>query len=229
MTVSDPDDVKSSWCVDGWARPKDTHHVTMRSPLPRTCNSQCPWLVANHDRTVELAYDHEVPGIPMSEGPYIFAPWKRACLWEDGLKDAVPGYGALCHVRLEGTQRRPGNVWDIVGRQCTGALVMQQREVLRHVERSESALSLQGAARVASDMLGREVAEHELGSLDLRELLRHAHPSLLDPRIGSDAVAPPLTDREIHEWEGLRGSVGDSAQSSSSLKPVPSRSEAHLT
>ena len=56
-------------------------------------------------------------------------------------------------------------------------------------------------------MLGREVAEHELGDLDLRELLRHAHPSLLDTRIGSDAVAPPLSDREIHEWEGLRGSV----------------------
>ena len=103
----------------------------------------------------------QVPGIPMTEGPYIFAPWKRACLWEDGLKDGVPGYGALCYVRLEGTQRKPGNVWDIVGRQCTGALVVQQREVLRHVERGESALSVQGAARVASDMLGREVAEHE--------------------------------------------------------------------
>ena len=165
--MSNPDDVKSTWCVDGWARPKDAHHVTMRSPLPRTCNHQCPWLVANHDRTVELAYDHEVPGIPMTEGPYIFASWKRASLWEDGLRDGVPGYGALCHVRLEGTQRKPGNVWDIVGRQCTGAFVMQQREVLRHVERGESALSAEGAARVASDMLGREVTEHELGSLDL--------------------------------------------------------------
>jgi hypothetical protein len=208
MTTSHTDDVKSTWRVDGWARPKDAHHVTMRSPLPRTCNNQCPWLVANHDRTVELVYDHEVPGIPMPEGQYIFASWKRACIWEeDGLKDGVPGYGALCHVRLEGTQRRSGNVWDVVGRQCTGALVMQQREVLRHVERGESALSLEGAARVASDMLGREVAEHELGRLDLRELLRHAHPSLLDPSIGSDAVTPPLTDREIHEWEDLRGSV----------------------
>ena len=204
--MSDPHDVKSTWLVDGWAHPKDAHHVTMCSPLSRTCNNQCPWLVANHGQTVELAYDHEVPGIPMSEGPYEFAPWKRACLWEDGLKDGVPGYGALCHVRLDGTQRKPGNIWDIVGRQCTGALVMQQREVLRHVERGESALSLQGAARVASDMLGREVSEDELGTLDLRELLRHAHPSLLDPGIGTDAVAPPLTDREIHEWQSRGGS-----------------------
>jgi hypothetical protein len=52
------------------------------------------------------------------------------------------------------------------------------------------------------------VAEHDLGNLDLRELLRHAHPALLDPSIGSDAVAPPLTDREIQDWKGLRGSVG---------------------
>jgi hypothetical protein len=205
--VKDPDGVKSTWYVDGWARPKDAHRVTMYAPLPRTCNHQCPWLVANHGRTVELAYDHEVPGIPMPEGPYTFEPWNRACLWKEGLKDGVPGYGALCHVRLEGTQRKAGNVWDIVGRQCTGALVVQQRELLRHVERGDSALSVQGAARVASDMLAREVAEDEVGNLDLRELLRHAHPSLLDANIGSAAVAPPLTDREIREWEQLRGTV----------------------
>jgi hypothetical protein len=48
---------------------------------------------------------------------------------------------------------------------------------------------------VASDMLGREVAEHELGT------------ALLDPGIGSDAVAPPLTAREIHAREELRRAV----------------------
>ncbi len=216
--MSDPDDVKSTWWVDGWARPKDAHHVTMRSPRSQTCNDQCPWLAANHDRTVELVYDHEVPGIPMTEGPYTFASWKRACLWEEGLKDGVPGYGALCHVRLPGTQRKPGNVWDIVGRQCTGAFVMQQRELLRHVERRKSALSTEGAARVASDMLGREVAEHEVADLDLRELLQHAHPALLDPSIGSDAVAPPLTDREIQEWKELRGPSAPSGLRRDSLR-----------
>jgi hypothetical protein len=56
-------------------------------------------------------------------------------------------------------------------------------------------------------MLGHEVAEHQLANLDLRELLRHAHPALLDPSIGSDAAAPPLTDGEIQEWERLRSSV----------------------
>jgi hypothetical protein len=155
--------------------------------------------------TVELSYDHEVPGIPMPEGGFTFAPWKRARVWDNDLRNGVYGYGSLCHVRLQGTQLRPGNVWDVVARQCSGALVMQQREVLRHVERGESALTLQGAARVATDMLGREVAEHELGDLDVRELLEHAHPSLLDPKIGSDAVAPLLSEWEIHEWERLRG------------------------
>jgi hypothetical protein len=206
MTVRDSDDVVRTWWEDGWSRPKDAHLVTMRSPLLRTCNNQCPWLVANHGRTVELVYDHEVPGIPTLEGPYTFASWKRAYLWESGLKDAMPCYAALCHIRLKGTQRRSGNVWDIVGRQCTGALVMQQREVLRRIERGESALSMQGAAGVASEMLSRDVTESELDNLDLQELLRHAHPSLLDRRIGSDAVAPPLSDREIHEWEPGRPS-----------------------
>ena len=27
---------------------------------------------------------------------------------------------------------------------------------------------------------------------------------LLDPAIGSDAVAPPLSEREIHDWEQFR-------------------------
>jgi hypothetical protein len=50
-------------------------------------------------------------------------------------------------------------------------------------------------------MLGREVSGQELGKLDLRELLAHAHPSLLDPRIGSDAVAASLSERERQEWD----------------------------
>jgi hypothetical protein len=163
---------------------------------------------------VELLYDHEVPGIALPEGGYTYAPWKRVRVWNNDLRDGVDGYGNLCHVWLPGTQRGPGNIVDVVACQCTGALVMQQRELLRHVERGESALNVRGAARVAGDLLGREVAEHELGSLDIRELIRRAHPSLLDPKIGSDAVAPSLSKREIKEWGRLRrkspGAGGDS-------------------
>jgi hypothetical protein len=202
--LSEPDDVKSTWCVDGEEQTQLVHHVTMCSPQSRPCNGQCPWLVANHGRTVELFYDHEVPGIPMPEGEFTFASWKRARVWDNDLSDGVYGYGSLCHVRLQGTRLRSDSMWDVVARQCSGALVMQQREVLRHVGRGESALTMQGAARVAGDMLGREVAEHELGDLDVRELLEHAHPSLLDPEIGSAAVAPTLSEREIREWELLR-------------------------
>lgn len=201
--MSDSGDVKCTWWVDGEARPELAHHVTMRPPRPRPCNNQCPWLTENQGRTVDLVYDHEVPGIPMPEGPYTFAPWKRAQIWAADLEDGRAAYGALCHVRLEGTRRKPGNVWDVVGHQCTGALVMQQRELLRHVQRGASALSPQGAARVASDMLEREVSEHELERLGLPELLRGASPSLLDPKIGSDAVAPPLADHEVEEWHRL--------------------------
>jgi hypothetical protein len=202
--LGESNDIKITWCVENEEQPPLVHRVTMYSPQSRPCNGQCPWLVATHGKTVDLYYDHEVPGIPMPENGFTFARWKRACVWHNDLRDGVYGYGSLCHVRLQGTRLRPGNVWDVVARQCSGALVMQQREVLRQVERGESALTLRGAACVAGDMLGRTVAEHELGELDIRELLEHAHPSLLDPKIGSDAVAPPLSEREIHEWERLR-------------------------
>jgi hypothetical protein len=178
----------------------------MLQPRPRPCNHQCPWLADNHGKTVKLRYDHEVPGIPMPE-QFTFAPWKRTEVWADDLRDGVPGYGSLCHVRLPGTHRRPDDAWDIVGCQCTGALVMQQRELLRQVEGGTSALSPRGAARVAADMLGREVTEEELGKLELQELLAHAHPALLDPRIGSDAVAATLSEREKQRWDRTSGST----------------------
>lgn len=198
--MSGPDDVKATWHLGDGAESQAVHHVTMRNPKSRPCNGQCPWLIANHGRTVELFYDHEVPGIALPEGGFSFAPWKRARVWDNDLRDGSSGYGSLCHVRLPGTQQKPGNAWDVVAHQCSGALVMQQREVLRHVERGRSALTAQGAARIAGDMLGRSVAEHELANLDLGELLDRAHPSLLDPKIGSDAVAPPLSKREMHAW-----------------------------
>ena len=87
---------------------------------------------------------------------------------------------------------------------------MQQREILRHVENGRSALTARGAARVAGDMLGHPVAEHEVADLDVRELLAHAHPSLLDPKIGSDAVSAALSDSEVRDWERLRGGVDGS-------------------
>jgi hypothetical protein len=191
------DDVKATWCIPA---AEAAHDVAMREARPRPCNCQCPWLVANHGTSAELLYDHEVPGIPMAEGSYEFAPWKRARVWDEDLRDGRAGYGSLCHVRSRGTQLRPDGTWSVVSHQCTGALVMQQRELLRHVQHGNSALSPQGAARVASDMLGRAIAEDDLAQLDLRELLFRAHPALLDPRIGSEAVARPLSERELREW-----------------------------
>lgn len=203
--MSADDNVKSTWYSGNSELPQLGHRVTMREPRPTPCNNQCPWLVANHGKSVKLYYDHEVSGIAMPDGEFTFALVKRARIWDDYLKDGVHGYGTLCHVRLPGTQQRWGDVWDIVACQCTGALVMQQREVVRHVARCKSALNAQGAARSASEMLGREIAENALGALDLRELLAHAHPSLLDPKIGSDAVAATLSKREMREWGRLRG------------------------
>ncbi len=198
INVSNADEVKKTWCMAG------DHHVTMRQPRAHPCNGQCPWLVANHGTAVELYYDHEVPGIGLPEGDFDFAPWKRAQVWENDRKDGVHAFGSLCHVRMKGTELRAGDSWDVVSHQCTGAHVMQQRELLRHVEHWASALTATGAARLASEMLGRDVAEDELSHLALGELLARAHPGLLDPAIGSSAVAPPLTTGEIARWERLR-------------------------
>ena len=202
--MRDSEDVKSSWNVDAGGDASLVHEITMSDPLSQPCNCQCPWLVDNHGKAVKLFYDHEVPGIAMPQGRFTFAPWKRSDIWNEHLRDGVDGYGSLCHIRRQGTQLREDGGWDIVSRQCTGSVVMQQREVLRHVEVGESALSPEGVARVAGEMLGREISAHELRNLDLRELLEHAHPSLLDPRIGSDAVTPALSERELRGWAELK-------------------------
>ena len=196
------ENVKNNWSIG--TDTQDVHHVTMLKPKSSPCNDQCPWLVANHGKTVKLYYDHEVLGIPMPTS-FSFARWKRADVWENDLRNGVHGYGSLCHVRLKGTELTSRNTWNVVSCQCTGALVMQQRELLRYVEGGESALSAEGAVRVASDMLGRQVVEHELRNLDPRALIANAHPSLLDPKIGSEVVAPPLSEREMQQWEQLRG------------------------
>jgi hypothetical protein len=200
-----PDDVKSVWAFEGGSPPQPVR-VAMLEPRPKPCNNQCPWLVANHGETRQLFYDHEVPGIELPDGgAYSFSPWKRAQVWADDLQNGITGYGSLCHVRGKGTKQRADGAVDVVSCQCTGALVMQQREVLRHIKRGESALTTPGAARVAGDMLGREVSERDLGKIDIADLLACAHPMLLDPKIGSDAVAPPLSKREMREWKRLSG------------------------
>ena len=137
-------DAKSTWCIG--TETQDVHRVTMLQPRPRTCNGQCPWLQANHGKTIALYYDHEVPGIAMPE-TFTFAAWKRVDVWTNDLRHGEPGFGSLCHVRLKGTEQTSRDTWKVVSRQCTGALVVQQRELVRHVKSGKSALTLRGAAR----------------------------------------------------------------------------------
>ena len=93
--------IPSTWFIG--TETQDVHSVTMLKPKSRPCNDQCPWLVANHGKTVQLYYDHEVSGIAMPE-TFAFAPWKRAAIWKNDLRHGVDGYGGLCHVRLKGTE-----------------------------------------------------------------------------------------------------------------------------
>ena len=195
--------VKSTWAIG--TETQAVHEITMLEPRTRPCNDQCPWLAANHDKTAVLYYDHEVAGIEMPEN-FSFATWKRADIWRNDLRSGRQDYGSLCHVRLKGTELTHSGTWKVISRQCTGALVMQQRELIRHVIHGESALTSEGAALVATDLLGVLVTEDDLPRLDVRDLLARTSPSLLDQTIQCEVVTPPLTEHEIFDWSLLRGS-----------------------
>lgn len=197
----DQTNIKSSWLSGCQELPQLGDRFTMLQPRDHPCNDQCPWLTENQGRSLTLWYDHEVPGIAMPEGEFEFAPWKRLEVWNADLRDGIAGYGSLCHVRLRGTCQRDDGTWEVVGRQCTGALVMQQRELLRHIEHGDSALSRHGAARVASEMLDRPVTDQQIGDIDCDRLLRKAHTALLDEHIGAPAVALPPTKDELAAWK----------------------------
>jgi hypothetical protein len=199
------DDVKATWTEPG--KNGSVISVSMLEPRSRQCNSVCPWRVANHGKTVPFEYDHEVPGIPV-DTHCRFTP-ERYAHWWDHLKTGRYGdWRNLCHIMREGTWTETLTSligvtrWNVVPCQCTGALVLQQRELLRHVEHGRSALTAEGAARVAGDMLGRQVAVHDVAGLRVRELLEHAHPALLGSEIGSPHLAP-VSDRERREWGRL--------------------------
>jgi hypothetical protein len=163
------------------------------------CNHSCPWRFENHGKLAKYAWDHEAEDVPTR--PVVHYTRDRFWRWWQHLRTGKYGGGIgmdLCHVALKGTMFS-GARRRLVTRQCTGGLVIQQRELLRHVTRGESTLTLAGAALVAGAMLGREIAEHDVQGLDVDELLEHAHGSLLDPEIGS-MVHEPLTDREVEEW-----------------------------
>jgi hypothetical protein len=209
--------VKATWRE---STPDVVIEVVMHEARPKQCNHQCPWRVANLDLVTVFVYDHEVPNCPYDPGSYEMTSGRYEYLW-DHLKTGRYGdQRGLCHIARRGTWEHAridgftGKArWKLVACQCTGALVLQQRELLRHVEHGRSALTQEGAARVAADMLGREVAESEVAGLDprnlraqtvgVRELLEHAHPALLDAEIGSPLLAP-VSERELCVWGGGR-------------------------
>jgi hypothetical protein len=208
--MRDDDRVKATWEQPGKGR--SVVSVVMYEPRTRQCNRSCPWRVSNHGKTIPFEYDHEVANVPTDTHCH-YTP-ERAALWWDHLKTGRYGdWRNLCHVMRKGTwdhmltNRLTGITrWHMVACQCTGGLVLQQRELLRHVENGRSALTAEGAARVASDMLGREVGEHDVAVLDVSELLQHAHPALLDPQISSPHLAS-LSDRELRDWRAADGSA----------------------
>lgn len=193
-------DVKAVWYSGPPELPQLGHRITMLEARDAPCNGQCPWLAANHGTPRSLYNDHEVAGVDMPGEPFDFAPWKRVELWNAELKEGAVGYSSLCHIRLKGTEKRADDSWQIVGRQCTGALVMQQRELLRFLVDGKSALSPAGAANIASAMLDRPVAVEELDELSRDELRGALHPALTDPEIGCIDVAAAIDATEIRRW-----------------------------
>ena len=194
-----------------------TVQVLMHEPKARPCNRSCPYRVANHGKSRPFTYDHEVEGIPYDPICHYTlekyeAQWDALKHGQHGQRPSaghvqlVAGQPSCCHVARRGSGEMPLSgafgqpvAARLVANQCTGALVLQQRELLRHVENGSSGLTRRGAARVATDMLGREVSKRALSRLDVGELLEHAHPALLDQAIGNPLLAP-LSERELSEW-----------------------------
>jgi hypothetical protein len=211
--------VKARWIAQGALGPNDEDEayvwrVCMLEPRDRQCNKSCPWRVASFGTAPAFEYDHEVIGRP-SDSTCRYSDETYAGYWEM-LRTGSYDWANLCHVARRGTRAHdpswsPGGTVPLAdGRrvqvdqthvvcQCTGSYVLQQREVLRHVETGTSAMTPAGAARIAGEMLGRPVTEDELSSLDVRELLRGAHPALLNPDIGSPHLAPLSAD-ERGSW-----------------------------
>jgi hypothetical protein len=197
--------VKVVWFSGPADLPQLGDRITMLEARTTICNGQCPWLRDNQGASRPLYNDHEAASIEVASEPFDFGTWRRSELWDAELRDATAGYASLCHVRLKGTERRSDDSWHIVGRQCTGALVMQQRELLRFLIGGASALSPAGAAGVASAALDRPVTVEDLPGIPRRELHRALHPRILDPAIGCDAVGPPVSLDELAEWNEWLG------------------------
>src|SRR4051794_4500272 len=130
MSMS-PDDVKATWH-------EGPIQIVMREPKSKPCNTSCPWMVANHGKTMPYAYDHEVAGIPF-DPECTYTPEKYRVAWS-ALRHGKPGtrptrgrtatgQPTLCHIARRGTEYPT-----LVACQCTGALVLQQREAIRHRE-----------------------------------------------------------------------------------------------
>jgi hypothetical protein len=209
-------DVKAQWIAEGADDDEGAYfyRVCMLEPRGRQCNKSCPWRVANWGTSPDFVYDHDVAGTPTGN-TCRYTDENYAGYW-DSLRTGSYDWANLCHVARRGTQRHhpwvsPGPSVTLddgrrvrvnqthVACQCTGSIVLLQRELLRHVECGASALTPAGAARIASDMLGRTVNEGDLAGLGVRELLERAHPLLLDPAIGAPQLAP-VSEREARDW-----------------------------
>ena len=76
---------------------------------------------------------------------------------------------------------------------------MQQRELIRRVQRGRNALTPEGAARVASDRLGPEVQVSDLERLELDVLLSHAPRRGWTMQSAATRSLPPLVEHERRE------------------------------
>jgi hypothetical protein len=118
----------------------------------------------------------------------------------------VDGAQMACHTRREEKLLGPAEIPVLRVFECTGARVLLDRELLRYVQQGPeaSALTCKGARRHAAVLLGRDelLSESELHGLDWRELVEHASPSLADPRIQFEGVAP-LSEQELRDWSAV--------------------------
>jgi hypothetical protein len=182
---------------------------TAKPAKDRPCGN-CPWRASNFDRAGEPPLENDGTFLPSTRADLWTLGYRQdgRCLGSDNLTPGPRDGGGLteghwqgCHVRRTETEPEGARLGHVVVNNCTSTLVLQQRELIGRVEgrASENGLTDMGAARVATYMLDRDVEPDEVDGLDVAELLREAHPGLLNLDIAIE-ILPPISDEERREW-----------------------------
>jgi hypothetical protein len=106
-----------------------------------------------------------------------------------GVRD---GLTMLCHQGASSAVGGTGPEESTTAHECAGALVLQQREVLRCNAGAGSAMTHRGMLKIVRNMFCNQAIEGFMfRTIERKALLGASHPSLADSALGHDELTPP--------------------------------------